>query len=102
MLGREVDTDTATDHAAAAARYAEWVATAPNAQLWDEEGLLQQIYLGDATFVERMQALTSSQNANGCNTHMGSDLAFLKSKSPVPVHPITLGIRSCRFLHSGL
>jgi len=64
MLGSEVD--TAADRAAAAACYAEWVAAAPDTRLWDE-GLRQQIYLGDADFVERMQALASSQNANDRN-----------------------------------
>lgn len=38
----------------AAKRYAECVATAPVISLW-ETALRQQIYLGDAAFVDRMQ-----------------------------------------------
>jgi putative transposase len=46
----------ATDHRRAATRYAQLVATAANAGLWDS-ALRRQIYLGDEGFVERMQAL---------------------------------------------
>jgi putative transposase len=64
ILGRDVS--TARDHQAAAVRYSEWVATAPDVRLWDE-GLRHQIYLGDDAFVERMQAMASRANASDSN-----------------------------------
>jgi putative transposase len=54
LLGREPRGPS--DHQGAAARYAQMVASAPDIQLWDV-ALKQQIYLGDETFVTRMQAL---------------------------------------------
>jgi putative transposase len=45
----------AADHRRAAQRYTAIVASAPDVRLWDE-GLRQQIYLGDDEFVARMQA----------------------------------------------
>lgn len=47
---------TPADRRRAAARYAALVAAGRDVRLWDD-GLRQQIYLGDAGFVERMQAL---------------------------------------------
>jgi putative transposase len=52
LLGRAPQ--SAADHRRAAQRYAKLVADAPDVRLWDE-GLRQQIYLGDEAFVERMQ-----------------------------------------------
>jgi putative transposase len=46
---------SAADHRRAAQRYAALVASAPDVRLW-EEGLRQQIYLGDDEFIARMQA----------------------------------------------
>lgn len=54
LLGR--DAQSATDAQEAGRLYAQLVAAAVNVRLWDE-ALTQQIYLGDAGFVERMQAL---------------------------------------------
>ena len=64
ILNRDVS--TARDHRAAAVRYAQWVAAAPDLRLWDE-ALRHQIYLGDETFVERMQALANRANAGDPN-----------------------------------
>ena len=47
---------TAADRRRAARRYAALVAQGRDVALWDE-GLRQQIYLGDEAFVDRMQAL---------------------------------------------
>jgi hypothetical protein len=60
LLGR--DGGAAVEHCVAAVRYAELVASASDILLW-ENGLRQQIYLGDAEFVERMQALASPQRS---------------------------------------
>ena len=60
LLGRAVRSDA--DRRRAADRYARLVASAPNASLWDR-ALRQQIYLGDADFVERMQALADPRNS---------------------------------------
>lgn len=49
---------TAADHRRAARRYAELVAQGQDEALWDD-GLRQQIYLGDDAFVDRMQALAA-------------------------------------------
>lgn len=49
---------TAADHRRAAKRYAVLVAEGQDQALWSE-GLRQQIYLGDETFVSRMQALAA-------------------------------------------
>lgn len=50
---------TAADHRRAAKRYAQFVADAHGAELWSD-ALRQQIYLGDADFVDRMQALAEA------------------------------------------
>jgi putative transposase len=47
---------TASDHAHAAQRYADAVQSGAHERLW-EDGLRQQVYLGDEDFVMRMQAL---------------------------------------------
>ena len=60
LLGRPVRGDA--DRRRAADRYARLVVDAPDVRLWDD-ALRQQIYLGDAGFVERMQAL-----ADPCNS----------------------------------
>ena len=76
ILGRDVN--TARDHRAAAARYAKWVAAAPEVRLW-EEGLRQQIYLGDDAFVARMQALAhraKTRDAKGTKTQRATAKAF--------------------------
>ncbi len=54
VLGRDVT--TAAQRRRAQAAYAQLVATARDAPLW-EQALRQQIYLGDEAFVERMQAM---------------------------------------------
>ncbi|WIV97163.1 REP-associated tyrosine transposase [Kinneretia aquatilis] len=53
LLGREPRSDQ--ERALAASRYAELVEAARDLRLW-EEGLRQQIYLGDEAFVERTLA----------------------------------------------
>ena len=60
VLGRPVT--TAADHIEAARAYAELVAAAPEEPLWPA-CLHQQIYLGDADFVARMQALADPERA---------------------------------------
>lgn len=54
LLGR--DAATPADRRRAGLRYAALVAAGKGVKLWDE-ALAQQIYLGDAEFIERMQAL---------------------------------------------
>lgn len=53
LLGRVPRAEA--DRQLAAERYAQWVREGRQQKLWDE-ALLQQIYLGDASFVARMQA----------------------------------------------
>ena len=60
LLGRP--TKGAGDRRRAADRYAKLVASVPDVSLWDG-ALRQQIYLGDAGFVERMQALAEPRNS---------------------------------------
>lgn len=60
VLGRPVE--TAGDMQRACALYAELIATPEEASLWDI-GLRNQIYLGDAQFVSRMQALATPAHA---------------------------------------
>jgi hypothetical protein len=60
VLGRPVR--SGADRRRAADRYARLVASAPDVSLWDS-ALRQQIYLGDAGFVERMQALADPRNS---------------------------------------
>lgn len=57
MLGREPA--TAAQRRQAARRYAAQVAQAPEASIW-EEGLRQQVFLGDEAFVERVQKLAAA------------------------------------------
>lgn len=54
LMAREVNTPALQRRAAQ--RYADLVAAARDLRLWDE-GLRQQIYLGDQAFVARMQSL---------------------------------------------
>lgn len=54
LLGR--DAGTAADRRRAGLRYTALVAAGKGVKLWDE-ALAQQIYLGGAEFIERMQAL---------------------------------------------
>ena len=54
LLGRAAATPA--DRRRAGSRYAALVAAGKGVKLWDE-ALAQQIYLGDAEFIERMQAL---------------------------------------------
>jgi len=60
LLGRPVR--SAADRRRAADRYARLAASTTDASLWDS-ALRQQIYLGDETFVERMQALAEPRNS---------------------------------------
>jgi len=60
LLGRAAK--TTADQRRAADRYARLVASVPDASLWDS-ALRQQIYLGDAGFVERMQSLAEPRNS---------------------------------------
>jgi len=55
---------TSADHQRAAERYATLVDAGRDVRLWDT-GLRQQIYLGDAGFVERMQDLLTSVDTPG-------------------------------------
>jgi putative transposase len=61
LLGR--DAATAADRRRAGLRYAALVAAGKGVKLWDEV-LTQQIYLGGAAFVERMQALIEKDTDN--------------------------------------
>ena len=60
LLGRTAN--SAADRRRAADRYANLVASVPDANLW-ESALRQQIYLGDEHFVERMQARAHPRNS---------------------------------------
>lgn len=51
---------SAQDHAHAAQRYVQAVQAGPHERLW-EDGLRQQVFLGDADFVMRMQALADDR-----------------------------------------
>ncbi len=61
LLGR--DAATPADRRRAGSRYAALVAAGKGAKLWDE-ALTQQIYLGDAGFIERMQALMEKDSSS--------------------------------------
>lgn len=61
LLGR--DAATAADRRRAGVRYTALVAAGKGVKLWDE-ALAQQIYLGDAAFIERMQALIEKDAGN--------------------------------------
>jgi putative transposase len=60
VLGRAVH--SAGDRGRAAARYAELVSAGLQVRLWDS-ALRQQIYLGDETFVDRMQGLADPRRS---------------------------------------
>src|ERR1043165_324764 len=60
LLGRPAN--SAADRRRAAQRYAQLVASVPDANLW-ESALRQQIYLGDEDFVERMQTRAPPRNS---------------------------------------
>ncbi len=60
LLGRPAK--SSGDRRRAADRYAQLVASVPDASVWDS-ALRQQIYLGDESFVERMQALAEPRNS---------------------------------------
>jgi putative transposase len=64
LLGRPVRGDA--DRRRAAQRYAALVAEGLNVALW-QDGLRQQIYLGDEDFVARMQALAAPAQAAEVN-----------------------------------
>jgi putative transposase len=64
LLGRPVRSDA--DRRRAAQRYAALVAEGLNVALW-QDGLRQQIYLGDEDFVARMQALAAPAQATEVN-----------------------------------
>ncbi len=59
LLGRPAK--SSGDRRRAADRYAQLVASVPEASLWGS-ALRQQIYLGDESFVERMQAVAEPRN----------------------------------------
>lgn len=60
LLGRPAK--SAADTRRAADRYARLVASVPDANLWDK-ALRRQIYLGDESFVKRMQARAAPGNS---------------------------------------
>ena len=64
LLGREAK--TAADQRKAGLHYAAHVAAGKGIKLWDA-ALVQQIYLGDPDFVERMQALVDPARAIATN-----------------------------------
>jgi len=57
----------AADRKKAAQRYAEFVSQGKGVNLWVEGALRQQIYLGDAQFVEQIQALDEKKIKTGRN-----------------------------------
>jgi putative transposase len=61
LMGR--DALTAADRRKASVRYATLVAEGKGVKLW-EEGLAQQIFLGDTDFIARMQALMSADTSS--------------------------------------
>jgi putative transposase len=61
LLGRDVR--TTADRRKASVRYATLVAEGKGIKLW-EEGLAQQIFLGGADFIARMQALMAADTIN--------------------------------------
>lgn len=75
VLGRDVDHAEAAkaDRDLAAQHYAQWVLSAPTERLWDS-ALRQQIYLGDADFVDRMQAIASSSPTSAKGKSKGRNL----------------------------
>jgi REP element-mobilizing transposase RayT len=65
LLGR--DARGTADRRRAASRYAALVAAAPEGSIWDD-ALRQQIYLGDAEFVERMRSRAEPRRAGARET----------------------------------
>jgi putative transposase len=86
VLGRAVDHAEAAkaDRDLAAQHYAQWVLSAPTERLWDS-ALRQQIYLGDADFVDRMQAMASSTSASSKGKSKASDLRQVPKAQRVKV-----------------
>ena len=86
VLGRAVDHAEAAkaDRDVAALRYAQWVLSAPPESLWDS-ALRQQIYLGDADFVDRMQALAKETSASSKGKSKGSNLRQVPKTQRVKV-----------------
>jgi len=82
LLGRPAR--SAADRRRAAARYAELVAQGAGEALWAEH-LRQQIYLGDAQFVERMQAQASPATA----------LSRLPREVPRPQRAAPMTLQDC-------
>lgn len=99
MLGRS-PRGTA-DRIRAARAYAEAVRSAPSTSLWDE-GLQQQIYLGDDAFVQRMQAKAPAQ-LQGC-----ADIPIAQRASPrtlqqwLQICPDRASALRAAHVHSGL
>ncbi|HEY9098951.1 MAG TPA: transposase [Thiobacillus sp.] len=73
LLGYDVVSDR--DRALAASRYAALVAQGKDVRLWDE-ALRGQIYLGDESFMTRMQALLAPEQA------AASDVPGIQRRSP--------------------
>ena len=86
VLGRQVDHAEAAkaDRDVAALRYAQWVLSAPPESLWDS-ALRQQIYLGDADFVDRMQALAKDASASSKGKSKGSNFRQVPKAQRVKV-----------------
>jgi putative transposase len=86
VLGRDVDHAEAAkaDRDLAAQRYAQWVLGAPSESLWDS-ALRQQIYLGDADFVDRMQALASTSSASSKGKAKGGNFSQVPKAQRVKV-----------------
>jgi putative transposase len=86
VLGRAVDHAEAAkaDRDLATLRYAQWVLDAPSESLW-ESALRQQIYLGDADFVDRMQALGKETSASSKGKSKGSNFRQMPKAQRVKV-----------------
>jgi putative transposase len=86
VLGRAVDHAEAAkaDRDLATLRYAQWVLDAPSESLW-ESALRQQIYLGDADFVDRMQALGKETSASSKGKSKGSNFRQVPKAQRVKV-----------------
>ena len=86
VLGRAVDHAEAAkaDRDLAAQHYAQWVLSAPTERLWDS-ALRQQIYLGDADFVDRMQAMASAPSTSSNAKPKASDLRQVPKAQRVKV-----------------
>jgi putative transposase len=82
LLGREPQ--GAADTQRAAERYTALVRAGRNVRLWDD-GLRQQIYLGDESFVERMQSL-----AEGART-ASPEVPRAQRRRPLGLGPVGAG-----------